>query len=259
MRRDFSSQMQWEEEIRMMRLAQGHRNCIRLIDLFEDRDGYYIVMEFAPGGELFRKLQTNGKFSENEAAKIVSEVLQAVEHLHSLGIIHFDIKPENIIMRDCQNGKAPQVKLADFGSAFLKYHISPLREYTLSYSAPEVLQKCSVIDEKADIWSVGVLMYLLLSGSHPFQYAYKYGEEEMKKMIIAEGPDFTSSQLRHISPEAKNLLRRMLSNDRNKRPSASEALSHSWFSPAASTLNDISAKDTNEASMSISNLATATL
>ncbi|KAG5186845.1 kinase-like domain-containing protein [Tribonema minus] len=240
MSRRRSSQGQWEEEVRMMRAAQGHRNCIRLLDSMEDEagDSFYIVMELAQGGELFRRLQSHGRFTEGEAARIMAEILQAVEHLHSQGVVHFDIKPENIILRH-GDSMIPEVMLADFGSAFSKNHVTGSRDYTAAYSAPEVLLRSCAIDEKADIWSMGVLMYVLLSGRHPFDTHLHQDDEEVERRIVGKEPDYNAHAMRHVGPVAKDLLRRMMSKDRRQRPSAKEALSHAWFSAVAPLASDV--------------------
>lgn len=221
---------QFLEEVKMMRLAQGHRNCVKIQDSFTDHEGYYIVMEFAAGGEIYQRVLEKGRYCEGAAARIMIEVLMAVGYLHQNGIVHFDIKPENVILCSGDDG-VPEVRLADFGSAFSRAEgcLTP-KSYTLAYSAPEVLQRRQVVDEKADMWSLGVLMYVLLSGRHPFEPNGPISDEELMRRIMFQDPEFQSPAMRHVSPVAKDLMKQLMKKDRRQRPSAIEALAHPWFS-----------------------------
>ncbi|CAN0223392.1 unnamed protein product, partial [Discosporangium mesarthrocarpum] len=168
-----------------------------------------------------------GHYSEGQAARIMAEVMEAVCFLHAQGIIHFDLKPENIMLAGVGDELVPEVKLADFGSAFWQHRdVAGAKDFTTAYSAPEVLTQGHV-DEKVDVWALGVVMWVLLSGRHPFDTSRGLGEEEVARRVTSEEPDLQG--MRHVSPEGKDLVRRLLAKDPRDRPSARQALTHPWF------------------------------
>ncbi|CAM9946715.1 unnamed protein product, partial [Ectocarpus fasciculatus] len=122
------------EEVQMLKVAGKHPNVVTMQAFFEDQEAYYIVMEMCEGGELFHRLADKGRYSEGQAARIMAEVASAVGFLHRNGIVHFDLKPENIMLAVGGDDCVPEVRLADFGSAFRQYRqISCARDYTAAY------------------------------------------------------------------------------------------------------------------------------
>ncbi|CAM9788059.1 unnamed protein product [Ectocarpus sp. 12 AP-2014] len=223
------------EEVQMLKVAGKHPNVVTMQAFFEDQEAYYIVMEMCEGGELFHRLADKGRYSEGQAARIMAEVASAVGFLHRNGIVHFDLKPENIMLAVGGDDCVPEVRLADFGSAFRQYRqISSARDYTAAYSAPEVLSRQSVDDyRQVDIWALGVVMWVLLTGEHPFGAHSDLSEAELARRVAEMEPDLKA--LRHVSPEAKDLVRRLLARDPEDRPSALQLLSHPWLRAVVTT------------------------
>ena len=149
-------------EIEILRTVD-HPNVVKIYETYMDETHFYIVMEYCEGGELFDHIMDGGKFSEQDAAKIISKVIGALQHMHELNICHRDLKPENIILERNTNN----VKIIDFGlSTIVKEKDLSTRVGTPYYVAPEVLRgKYSM---KCDMWSVGVIMYTMLCGYPPF-------------------------------------------------------------------------------------------
>jgi calcium/calmodulin-dependent protein kinase I len=155
-------------EVDILRLAGEHRNIIGFRDLFQDEENWYIVMEMAEGGELFDRLVERGAYSEAQASEIMREIVDAVSYLHQQGIVHCDLKPENLLLAT-KASDTSNMRLVDFGSAFRADSgklVSKKGTGTIAYSAPEVIsgRPCGY---KADVWALGVLMYILLSGTSP--------------------------------------------------------------------------------------------
>lgn len=145
--------------------AIPHPNVVQIYEMFEDQANFYIITELCEGGDLFSRVEKLRYFSEKDAAHVLEEVLMAVNHCHSKKICHRDLKPENILI-DEQN----RVKIIDFGTAG---RVDPKKgiiglKGTSYYVAPEVIDEKYAYDEKCDIWSIGVIMYVLLTGCAPF-------------------------------------------------------------------------------------------
>ena len=199
-----------------------HPNILRLFEIFYDDKRYYLVTELCTGGDLFDEINKRKRFEEKDAAIIIKQVLEAAAYCHANLIMHRDIKPENIQI----DGKTDNIKLVEFNASKKFEAGKKLSEAygTLYYMAPEVLMVD--YDEKCDIWSIGVVLFILLSGYPPFD-----GDEDkeiQKKIIIGDyklhGPIWES-----ISEEAKDLIRKMLTYDPVERISAVLALEHPWF------------------------------
>lgn len=201
-----------------------HPNILRLYEFFQDQKRYFLVTELCNGGELFDKIAEETYFQERDAAKIIKQVLSAVNYCHQRGIVHRDLKPENILLNRDSND--PKVTLIDFGTAAT---LAPGKKFTIRfgtsyYIAPEVLKFS--YDEKCDIWSVGVILYLMLVGYPPFN-----GKDEKKiQEAIKKGRyQLTEDEWANISPEAKDLVAGMLEYNPRQRMSALEALKHPWI------------------------------
>ena len=189
-------------EIEILKLCQ-HPNIVRLLDLFENIDYVYIVMELLRGGDLFSYLEIrNFKIPEARACEIVHSLATALYYLHSYGIAHRDLKPENILLVD--ESSDSDVKIMDFG---LSRIIGPDETSTepfgtLSYVAPEVLlQKC--YDKRVDIWSLGIISYLLLCGFLPFD---DENDKEIVRQTIRDDPSFSHKKWAEVSSQAKDFV-----------------------------------------------------
>jgi len=206
----------------------NHPNILKLFEYYYDeKENIYIITEYIRGEELFNKIQEKGKFSEEDTAVIIKSVLQAITYCHSCGIIHRDLKPENILI-PAGKGKIDYtlLKIIDFGASVLKKDDGKIsfRFGTPYYIAPEVLLES--YNEKCDVWSIGVITYLLLLGQAPFD-----GDDDdiICQKIIQEEIDYENSKIKALSPEAVEFLKKLLEKDPEKRISSSQALEHAWI------------------------------
>jgi len=201
-----------------------HENIVCLKDMHETSDKLYLVMELVTGGELFDKIVEKGSYSEKEASNIVGKILSAVEYLHSNGIAHRDLKPENLLLKS--EGDT-EVMLSDFGLSKIIGEDTMMQTAcgTPYYVAPEVLSATGY-GQEVDLWSVGVITYLLLCGFPPF-----YGESlpEVFEQIMKAEYDFPEPYWNDISNEAKDLIKKFLVVDPKKRYSAKQGLKHPWI------------------------------
>lgn len=209
-------------EIDIMRKLH-HKNIIELIDVFDEPTHIYLVLELVTGGELFDQIVKRGSYSEADAASIVKQVLEAVQYMHNNGIAHRDLKPENLLCtgKDNEIIKVTDFGLSkDFGSASLQTSCG-----TPDYVAPEVL-KGMAYDNSVDIWSIGVITYILLCGFPPF---YGSTDQQIFEKILKAQYDFPSPDWDTISPEAKDFVSKILVLDPSKRMTSEECLKHPWI------------------------------
>jgi len=202
----------------------NHPNIVGLKDLFETSDKLFLVMELVSGGELFDKIVEKGQYSEKDASVIVRKIVSAVHYLHVMGIAHRDLKPENLLLRSTDD---TEVMLSDFGLSKIVGEDTMMQTAcgTPYYVAPEVLN-ASGYDKEVDMWSVGVITYLLLCGFPPF-----YGDSlpEVFEQIVKADYDFPAPYWKNISDDAKDLISKLLVVDAKKRLSAADALKHKWI------------------------------
>ncbi|KAK6944143.1 Protein kinase domain [Dillenia turbinata] len=210
-------------EIQIMHHLSGHPNIISIKGAYEDAVAVHVVMELCTGGELFDRIVKRGHFSERKAAELIRTIVIAMEACHSLGVMHRDLKPENFLFVN-EREDSP-LRTIDFGlSVFFKPG-----EYFSNvvgspyYVAPEVLRKR--YGPAADVWSVGVILYILLSGVPPF---WAESEQEIFEEVLHGDLDFSSDPWPSISESAKDLVRKMLVRDLRKRLTAHEVLCHPW-------------------------------
>ena len=208
-------------EIEILRKI-SHPNIVNIFEIFEDKKKYYIINEFCDGGELFSAISEKGFFSELEANKLIRQILQTLNYLHSNNIVHRDLKPENIMLMS--NGK--DLKVIDFGTAIELPKKKKLTKFigTPYYIAPEVISQN--YDEKCDIWSCGIILFILLCGYPPFNGPSSsdiYSAIQNSKLL------FEKESWKDISKEAISLIKKMLEKNPRKRPSAEECLNDPWF------------------------------
>ena len=213
-------------EIEILKICQ-HPNIIQLYDVFENINYFYIIMEYCSGGDLFSYLEKrNFRLPENQACKFMHKMCAAIYYIHQYGIAHRDLKPENVLMTS--KDENADLRILDFG---LSKIIGPDEKCTepygtLSYVAPEVLLDIPY-GKEVDLWSLGVIAYLMLSGSLPFDD--RESEEEIARKTVSEDPPYKGSIWKKISNEAKDFIKKLLVKNPEKRMNVKEALQHEWF------------------------------
>ena len=216
----------------------SHPNIINIFEIFEDTHQYYIMSEYCEGGELFDAISNKGYYNEIEAAKIMKQILEAVNYLHDNGVVHRDLKPENIMLLSNQI----DLKLIDFGTVVQKPKRGKrLKRFigTSYYIAPEVIQES--YNEKCDIWSCGVILYILLCGYPPFNGV---SNRDIYNAIQFSRLTFKKDEWYDTSPEAVQLITAMLDKNPEARLSANECLNHKWFKICEGNYKKLSRGDT---------------
>merc|ERR1712126_793937 len=253
-------------EIEIYHLCRGEHNIIQLIEYFEEANCFYLVFEKMLGGPLLDHIQRRVCFTEAEASRIVKDLAGALKHLHKQGIAHRDLKPDNVL---CMNSNSPgPVKLCDFDLCSAPVSIDTTVTPTLlspvgslEYMAPEVVDTFLIDDydedddesicynKKCDLWSLGVIMYILLCGYAPFagncglDCGWGRGEsctdcQERLFSSIREGRlVFPDQHWAAISPQAKDLIQRLLVKDSEARLDANQVLSHPWILDEGNSIN----------------------
>ena len=225
---DIENLVKFKREIDIL-IRTDHPNIIKLIEVYESSNSLYLIMEECHGGELFDKIlehiEKKEMYSEKEAAKIILQVMSAVDYCHKNGICHRDLKPENLLYLKKGEEKDNPLKVIDFGlsQTLNTKKILSSKVGTAYYVSPEIL--AGKYNEKCDIWSTGVILYVLLSGEPPFNgpsdgVIYS----KIKKMKFT----FPKERWDSISNEAKDLLSHMIAPE-SERYTASEVLAHPWF------------------------------
>jgi len=223
-----------QEEVNVLRELRGHENVIRLYDVFCVDNELFIITELGRGGDLFHLLTTHPKHGVTEAyaAKTVSQMLSAVAFLHARNICHRDLKLENWVLESGKDVWSP-LKLIDFG---LSTHFTPGHKLSRVvgssyYVAPEVLKKSYT--EACDLWSLGVIVYMLLSGAPPF---YGKNDEAIKASIVQGEYTFPHELFRDVADEAMTFVSTLLSYNIEYRYTAEQALTHPWLSENCESL-----------------------
>ena len=204
-----------------------HPNIIKIYEFYSTEKYIYIINELCTGGELFNKIVEVKHFTESRACYIMRQLLSAVAYCHDKGVIHRDLKPENILIENSEEKDKEffNIKIIDFGTCeILKKKKLTEQIGTSFYIAPEVLK--TGYNEKCDLWSCGVILYILLCGSPPF---YGKNEKEIFQKILDGNVNFKHKIWSKISEDAKNLVTKLLQIDPAKRLSAAEALEDIWF------------------------------
>ena len=225
---NLSNLKKFEKEIELL-IKTDHPNIIKLYEVFEDDRFIYLIMEKCNGGELFDRIiihiQSNKMYTEKDAAKIFQQLISAIVYCHDNGIVHRDLKPENLLYINEGDEINNPIKVIDFG---LSRNFDPKSKMntkvgTAYYVAPEVLE--GNYTEKCDVWSAGVILYILLSGEPPFNGA---NDREIYKAISKMIYQFPYNKWKKISKNAIDLIEKCLVPE-DKRISAKEVLEHPWF------------------------------
>ncbi|GAA0153999.1 non-receptor serine/threonine protein kinase [Lithospermum erythrorhizon] len=211
-------------EVQIMHHLTGQSNIVELKGAYEDKHSVHLVMELCAGGELFDRIISNGHFTERVAANMLRTIVQIVHTCHSMGVIHRDLKPENFLLLN-KDEDAP-LKATDFGLSVFYKQGDVFKDIVGSayYIAPEVLKR--KYGPEVDIWSVGVMLYILLCGVPPF---WAESERGIFNAILRGHVDFTSDPWPSISPGAKDLVKKMLNSDPKQRLTAFQVLNHPWI------------------------------
>ncbi|KAJ0604862.1 putative protein kinase CAMK-CDPK family [Helianthus annuus] len=208
-------------EVEIMQHLSGHPGVVTLKAVYEDSESFHLVMELCSGGRLIDQMTKEGRYSEQRAANIFKELMMVIKYCHDMGVVHRDVKPENILLTT--SGK---IKLADFGLAVRITNGQSLAGLAGSpaYVAPEVLS--GNYSEKVDVWSAGILLHALLVGVLPFQ-----GDslEDVFEAIKTVELNFHTGVWESVSKPARDLLERILTRNADSRITADEVLSHPWI------------------------------
>ena len=220
-----------KDEIQVLKELQ-HQHIIRLYDVYEEKDFWYLVTEKMLGGELFDRIVSKSFYNEKEARDVCKILFEAIGYCHSHSVAHRDLKPENLLLRSEDNDS--EIKIADFG--FAKKVLTPnsltTQCGTPGYVAPEILEGVAY-DTKSDMWSLGVIVYILLGGYPPF---IEQNQRELFRKIRKGQYEFHEEYWGSVSDDAKDLISSLLTVQPAKRLSAEEALQHKWMVKDASVL-----------------------
>ncbi|GLU18906.1 hypothetical protein SLE2022_351830 [Rubroshorea leprosula] len=211
-------------EVQIMHHLTGQPNIVELKGAYEDKHSVHLVMELCAGGELFDRIIAKGHYTERAAASLLRTIVQIIHTCHSMGVIHRDLKPENFLL--LSKAEDSPLKATDFGLSVFYKPGEVFKDIVGSayYIAPEVLRRR--YGPEADIWSIGVMLYILLSGVPPF---WAESENGIFNAILRGHIDFTSDPWPSISPQAKDLVRKMLNSDPRQRLTAVQVLGHPWI------------------------------
>ncbi|KAM8861539.1 death-associated protein kinase 2 isoform 2-T2 [Synchiropus picturatus] len=234
-----------EEIVREVEVLQQlqHPNVVALHDVYENRTDVVLILELVSGGELFDFLAQKESLSEEEATQFIKQILDGVEYLHQKSIAHFDLKPENIMLLD-RTASLPRIKIIDFG---LAHKIEDGADFKNIFGTPEFVAPEIVNYEQlgleADMWSVGVITYILLSGASPFLGDTK---QETLGNISAMNYDFDEEFFSNTSELAKSFIRQLLEKNTRKRMTIQGALNHPWIKSRNNADDQVSAEKKGE-------------
>ncbi|XP_013778800.1 serine/threonine-protein kinase H1 homolog [Limulus polyphemus] len=216
----------FEAELSVLRRV-NHPNVIRLIEVFESNDKIYMVMELATGGNLLDRIEAHGYFTESDAARVLQMILCGASYLHSVGITHRDLKLENLLYY--HPGNDSRIMITDFGFASTRKPNGNVFMHTVcgtpQYIAPEIVARrpytCAV-----DMWAIGVITYILLSGNFPFDAKQ---DALILKLVLKGSYNLSAEIWEEVSDEAKNFVQALLQCNPQQRMSAAHALKHPWI------------------------------
>jgi len=225
----------FKQEIAIMKMMD-HPNIIKLFETFEDHRNIYLVMELCTGGELFDRIIEQGHFSESKAAILMKQIVMAIFYMHEQHVCHRDLKPENFLFMTKESIDKTPLKIIDFGLSrtFQIGQVLTTKAGTPYYVAPQVL--AGKYDQLSDLWSVGVIMYVMLCGYPPF-----FGETdaEVLSKVRLGNFSFNAADWKNVSEDAKNLIRLLLKMNPRDRYTAQQALNHDWIKNKAPGAKDM--------------------
>ncbi|XP_065066940.1 calcium/calmodulin-dependent protein kinase type 1D-like isoform X1 [Rhopilema esculentum] len=211
-----------------------HPNVVELVQLYDNKDALFIIMELVSGGELFDRIVEKGSYTEQDASGIIKQVLEGVFYLHSIDIVHRDLKPENLLFHD--SSENARIMITDFGLA-KNTDEGPINTAcgTPGYVAPEVLLQ-KQYGKPVDCWAIGVITYILLCGYPPF---YDDDDSQLYQQIIRAEYEFDSPYWDEISTSAKKFVRNLMNPDQEARYTCQQALHDPWISGGLASDKDI--------------------
>lgn len=230
-KKEMEKQQKVHEEIKILRTVGTHKYIVSMEDIKEDSKCFYIIMELCQGGDLFSKIVEEGNYSELQAQKTCKQLAEALKFIHEKGITHRDLKPENILLVEPDLNS--DIKVADFGlSKLMKPNQDIMKTVcgTWAYCAPEVLEKNNY-KKDVDCWTLGVLMYILLSGYHPFDVFGDLNEKDLMEKIKQCQYDFDDQVWEDVSQQAKDLIVALLKTDVKERMTLDDFLDSDWLNP----------------------------
>ena len=203
-----------------------HPNILKIFEFYQKKTEYNLITEYCDGGDLYKEIISNGPFTESYTAYVFYQILSAVNFCHSMHILHRDLKPENILISGRNEDNYPNIKIGDFGASkiFEKGMVNKRMIGSSYYIAPEVLKK--QYNEKCDLWSCGVILYIMLVGKPPFTGK---NDGEVIRNVIKGVYKISGDDFDNISNNAIDLIQRLLTINPNIRINAEEALNHQWF------------------------------
>ncbi|XP_043724575.1 calcium and calcium/calmodulin-dependent serine/threonine-protein kinase-like [Telopea speciosissima] len=215
-----------------------HPNVIHLYNIYEDPNAVHIVLELCSGGELFDRIVSQGRYSEKGAAAVIQQIANGLSALHRANIVHRDLKPENCLFLNSSENSP--LKIMDFGLSSVDDFTDPIVGLfgSIDYVSPETLSQ-QRISSATDMWSLGVIMYILLSGYPPF---YCKSNRLKQRLILTGEFSFDEYSWKNISPSAKQLISSLLVVDPSRRPTAQELLLHPWVTGDSATRDLIDAE-----------------
>lgn len=221
-------------EIQILKHCQGHPNIVKFYEAFTDEAHTYIVLELLKGGELLERIRRKAKFTETEASRIMKKIISAVNFMHLRRVVHRDLKPENLLFES--ESDAAEIKIIDFGFARVRSENTPMKTpcFTLYYAAPEVLKQATNTDnegynESCDMWTLGVILYTMLSGKAPFQICSRDNGSAIMQRIKEGEFSFNGQEWTNVSTQAKQVIQGLLTVDPSKRLTMHDLRHHEWI------------------------------
>lgn len=247
-----ASQLSIFDEINVLEKLD-HPNIIKCYETFDTPTHKYLVMELLRGGDLLQHILDQGHFSESEAKRLFQELCEGVRYIHKQDIVHRDMKPENILLTEKTDRTKLHFKIADFGLARSNYKSKDCKTFcgTPHYFAPEVIntfrnKEVGELDKagygkQADLWSLGVILYIMLSGVPPFE------DDDLYDQILDGQYEFDVHEWKSVSDSAKDLVKSLMKVDPKKRLTIEQALEHNWFKPDGAQKRPFPTPQTDEA------------